>query len=272
MDRATARMLIESLTRDAERIARHFGLRFKSIRAERANVTSRYGVCYADGEIKIRLNWEKRYITLAARSTLLGLAFKLRDPDNLLGHGPEPGISAALVPSNLPGITLGRQHDPLNVPFFNCPFEGKDVLVDVDTLVGGAARAGQGWRMLMEQLAAGRGIMLPAQATAGTAWAARVTSAYSVVRKQFGMSIGRFEGIAEPMARIGASTYALEAARRFTCGGLDQGAKPAVASAIVSTTPWTFAVVRESPVAHATCWRMPTSPRRFRSRWKGPTS
>ena len=184
------------------------------------------------GETKIRLNWEKRYITLAARSTLLGLAFKLRDPENLLGHGPEPGISAALVPSNLPGIVLGRQHDPLNVPFFNCPFEGNDVIVDVDTLVGGPARAGQGWRMLMEQLAAGRGIMLPAQATAGTAWAARVSSAYSVVRKQFGMSIGRFEGIAEPLARIGASTYALEAARRFTCGGLDQGAKPAVASAI----------------------------------------
>ncbi|MGB0685229.1 MAG: acyl-CoA dehydrogenase [Planctomycetota bacterium] len=185
-----------------------------------------------DGELKMRLDWEKRYITLAARSTLIGLAFKLKDPENLLGHGPEPGISAALLPSDTPGVVLGRQHDPLNVPFFNCPFEGRDVVVSVDTLVGGPARAGQGWRMLMEQLAAGRGIMLPAQAAAGVAWAARVTGAYSGVRKQFGMAIGKFEGVAEPMARIGARAYALEAARRFTTGGLDQGAKPAVASAI----------------------------------------
>ena len=185
-----------------------------------------------DGELKIRLNLEKRYITLASRSTMLGLAFKLADPDNLLRRGTDLGICCALVPSDTPGLSLGRQHDPLNVPFFNCPFEGKDVVIGVDDLVGGPARVGQGWRMLMEQLAAGRGIMLPAQATAGTQAAARVTGAYSVVRQQFGMSIGKFEGIEEPMARIGGMSYTLEAARRFTCGGLDGGAKPAVTSAI----------------------------------------
>ncbi len=185
-----------------------------------------------DGELKIRLDLEKRYITLAARSTLLGVAFKLFDPQNLLRRGTSLGICCALVPADTPGLVLGQQHDPLNVPFFNCPFEGHDVVIDMDALVGGAARIGQGWRMLMEQLAAGRGIMLPAQATAGTQAAARITGAYSVVRQQFGMSIGKFEGIEEPMARIGAMAYTLEAARRFTCGGLDGGAKPAVTSAI----------------------------------------
>ncbi|MGB0953708.1 MAG: acyl-CoA dehydrogenase [Planctomycetota bacterium] len=185
-----------------------------------------------DGALKIRLNMEKRYITLASRSTMLGLAFKLADPENLLRRGTDLGICCALVPSDTPGLSLGRQHDPLNVPFFNCPFEGKDVVIGVDELVGGPARVGQGWRMLMEQLAAGRGIMLPAQATAGTQAAARITGAYTVVRQQFGMSIGKFEGIEEPMARIGGMAYTLEAARRFTCGGLDGGAKPAVTSAI----------------------------------------
>ncbi|HIA38890.1 MAG TPA: acyl-CoA dehydrogenase, partial [Planctomycetes bacterium] len=185
-----------------------------------------------NGELKIRLDWEKRYITLASRATLIGLAFKLFDPENLLQRGTELGICCGLIPAETPGITTGRQHDPLNVPFFNCPFEGDNVVVGLDILVGGPSRVGQGWRMLMEQLAAGRGIMLPASATAGAQLAARVVGAYSVVRKQFGMSIGKFEGIEEPLARIGGAAYTLEATRRFTCGGLDGGAKPAVASAI----------------------------------------
>jgi acyl-CoA dehydrogenase len=183
-------------------------------------------------ELKIRLDWEKRYITLASRATLIGLAFKLFDPENLLQRGTELGICCGLIPADTPGITTGRQHDPLNVPFFNCPFEGDNVVVDLDILVGGPSRVGQGWRMLMEQLAAGRGIMLPSSATAGAQMAARIVGAYSMVRKQFGMSIGKFEGIEEPMARIGGAAYTLEATRRFTCGGLDGGAKPAVASAI----------------------------------------
>jgi acyl-CoA dehydrogenase len=185
-----------------------------------------------DGRLMMRLNMEKRYITLASRATLLGVAFKLSDPDNLLGRGSDLGICCALVPADAPGLELGKQHDPLNVPFFNCPFTGKDVVLPLDSLIGGPERVGQGWRMLMEQLAAGRGIMLPSQATAGTKMAARVTGAYAAVRKQFGLSIGKFEGIEEPMARIGGMAYTLEAARRFTCGGLDGGAKPAVASAI----------------------------------------
>ena len=185
-----------------------------------------------DGSLMMRLNMEKRYITLASRATLLGVAFKLKDPDNLLGRGADLGICCALVPADTPGLELGKQHDPLNVPFFNCPFTGTDVLLPLDALIGGPERVGQGWRMLMEQLAAGRGIMLPSQATAGTKMAARVTGAYATVRQQFGMSIGKFEGIEEPMARIGGMAYTLEAARRFTCGGLDGGAKPAVVSAI----------------------------------------
>lgn len=201
-----------------------------------------------DGALKIRLNMEKRYITLASRSTMLGLAFKLADPENLLRRGTDLGICCALVPSDTPGLSLGRQHDPLNVPFFNCPFEGKDVVIGVDELVGGPARVGQGWRMLMEQLAAGRGIMLPAQATAGTQAAARITGAYTVVRQQFGMSIGKFEGIEEPMARIGGMAYTLEAARRFTCGGLDGGAKPAVTSAIAK---YNFTEIMRSSVNDA---------------------
>lgn len=184
------------------------------------------------GKLMMRLNMEKRYITLASRATLLGVAFKLSDPDNLLGRGADLGICCALVPADAPGLELGEQHDPLNVPFFNCPFTGKDVVIPLDSLIGGPERVGQGWRMLMEQLAAGRGIMLPSQATAGTKMAARVTGAYASVRKQFGLSIGKFEGIEEPLARIGGMAYTLEAARRFTCGGLDGGAKPAVASAI----------------------------------------
>lgn len=192
------------------------------------------GVVFRDagGALKLRLDWEKRYITLALRANLIGLAFKLRDPDNLLGKGPEPGITCALVPEDAAGIVRGRRHDPLGVPFVNCPFEGHGVVVGVDAIIGGPERAGQGWRMLMEQLAAGRGIMLPAQATFGVKHFARTAGAYAAVRKQFGVAIGRFEGVQEPLARLGGNAYLLEAARRLTCGALDGGAKPAVVSAI----------------------------------------
>ncbi len=192
------------------------------------------GVVYRaeNGELMLRLNWRKRYITLASVASLVGMAFKLEDPDMLLGGDPHPGITCALIPADTPGVVRGRQHDPLGVPFYNCPFEGHNVEVPIDAIIGGPARAGQGWRMLMEQLAAGRGIMLPAQSAAGSKMLSRVTGAYAAVRKQFGLSIGKFEGIAEPMARIGASAYTLESARRITSGALDGGAKPAVASAI----------------------------------------
>lgn len=185
-----------------------------------------------DEKLYLRLNWKKRYITLAAVSTVLGLAFKLRDPENLLGKGEFPGITCALIPSDTAGVVLGKRHDPLGIPFYNCPTEGHDVVVPVDTIIGGPEQAGNGWRMLVESLAVGRGISLPASSTGGIKMAARMIGAYSTVRKQFGISIGKFEGIEEPLSRIGGYAYIFEAARRFTCGGLDKGEKPAVVTAM----------------------------------------
>lgn len=189
-----------------------------------------------DGELYLRLNWKKRYITLAAISTVLGLAFKLRDPDNLLERGEELGITCALIPTSTEGVELGQRHDPLGVPFYNCPTEGHDVVVPLDAIIGGVEGAGDGWKMLMESLAAGRGISLPALGAAGAKMTARVAGAYAAVRKQFGLPIGKFEGIEEPLSRIGTTAYLLEAARRYTCGGLDTGAKPAVVTAIAKHT------------------------------------
>ncbi len=185
-----------------------------------------------DGQLYIRLNWSKRYITLAAISTLLGLAFQLHDPDELLGRGKKLGITCALIPTDTTGIELGQRHDPLGIPFYNCPTEGKDVVVPIDAIIGGVDGAGLGWSMLMECLAAGRGISLPGTSTGGAKLVARVAGAYAAVRKQFGLSIGRFEGIEEPLARIGGFTYMLDAARRYTCGALDNGNKPPVITAI----------------------------------------
>jgi acyl-CoA dehydrogenase len=185
-----------------------------------------------DGKLFLKLNWDKRYITLAAISTVIGLAFKLRDPENLLGKGTDLGITCALVPSDTPGVELGKRHDPLGVPFYNCPTRGKDVVVPVDAIIGGPDGAGIGWRMLMESLAVGRGISLPAQAIGGARTATRAIGAYGAIRKQFGLNIGKFEGIEEPMARIGGYTYLMDAARGYICGALDQGAKPAVVTAI----------------------------------------
>lgn len=169
---------------------------------------------------------------MAAISTIVGLAFRLRDPDNLLGKGEDPGITCALIPASTPGVVLGKRHDPLGVPFYNCPTQGHDVVVSVDTIVGGPAGAGQGWSMLMECLAAGRGISLPAQAVGGAKLATRVCSAHSVIRQQFGVSIGKFEGVEEPLARIAGYTYGLEAMRKFTLGALDKGIKPPVITAM----------------------------------------
>ncbi|MDZ4662382.1 MAG: acyl-CoA dehydrogenase [Pseudomonadota bacterium] len=186
-----------------------------------------------DGKLYLRLNWNKRYITLAAISTILGLAFRLKDPENILGKGPDVGITCVLIPSKTPGIVLGRRHDPLGVPFYNCPTQGKDVVVSVDHIVGGIAGAGRGWKMLMECLGAGRGISLPAQAAGIAKLVTRVTSCHATIRKQFGVNIGKFEGIEEPLARIAGFTYLLEAMRKYTLGALDQGIKPAVVTAIV---------------------------------------
>lgn len=185
------------------------------------------------GELMLRLSWNKRYITLAAIASVLGLAFQLHDPENLLGKGPTPGITCALIPTDTAGVVLGRRHDPLGVPFYNCPTTGRDVIVPLEeAIIGGTAGAGRGWLMLMECLAAGRGISLPATACGGAQMTARTVGAYAAIRQQFGLPIGKFEGIEEPLARIAGSTYVLEAARRFVNGAIDQGHKPAVVTAI----------------------------------------
>ncbi|AHI06104.1 acyl-CoA dehydrogenase [Bdellovibrio bacteriovorus W] len=211
-----------------------FGLTEPTAGSDAGSITSQ-GVLFKgeDGRIKIRLNWNKRWITLAAISSVIGLAFRLRDPENLLGKGEDVGITCALIPSSTPGVVLGRRHDPLNTAFYNCPTHGKDVVVDAEeAIVGGLSGAGGGWMMLMECLAAGRGISLPAQAAGGAKLATRVTSAHSVIRKQFGMPIGKFEGVEEPLARIGASTYTMEAMRLYCLGALDKGIKPGVITAM----------------------------------------
>ncbi|MDB5738609.1 MAG: fadE [Sphingomonas bacterium] len=181
----------------------------------------------------IRLNWHKRYITLGPVATVLGLAFKLRDPDGLLGDKEEIGITVALVPTDLPGVEIGRRHLPAMQAFQNGPNSGKDVFIPLDHVVGGRDRVGQGWTMLMSALAAGRGISLPSQSAAAAAFAAHTTGAYARIRTQFGLPIGQFEGIQERLARIAANAYLLDGARRLTCAGLDQGHHPAVISSIM---------------------------------------
>ncbi len=185
------------------------------------------------GVLGIRLNWDKRYITLAPAATLLGLAFKLYDPDQLLGGEVERGITLALIPTDTQGVQIGRRHFPLNAAFLNGPTQGRDVFVPLDYLVGGVERVGQGWRMLMECLAAGRAISLPASSAGAMKLAARTSGAYCRVRNQFNMPIGKFEGVEEALARIGAHTYMVDAARSFTALAVDMGEKPSVISAIV---------------------------------------
>jgi len=185
------------------------------------------------GHIKIRLSWEKRYITLSQIADLFGIAFKLRDPQNLLGRGEHLGITCALIPSDTPGIQRGRRHDPLGVPFVNAPFEGQDVVVPLDAIIGGEKGAGGGWKMLMECLGAGRGISLPATSVGSSKVVFRAASAHAAIRHQFGLPIGKFEGIEEPLARIGGFVYLMDAARVYTLGAIDSGEVPAVVTAML---------------------------------------
>jgi acyl-CoA dehydrogenase len=180
----------------------------------------------------IRLTFDKRYITLAPVATLVGLAFKLHDPDKLLSDDTDRGITLALVPRDHPGMDIGRRHFPLNAAFMNGPIRGQNVFIPIDWVIGGAPMVGRGWRMLMECLAAGRAISLPGTSMAA-GWAyTRATGAYCRIRSQFKTPIGRFEGIEEPLARIGATTYMMDATRRLTMTALDLGEKPSVISAI----------------------------------------
>jgi acyl-CoA dehydrogenase len=180
----------------------------------------------------MRLNWEKRYITLGPVATLVGLAFRLYDPNKLLGDKDDLGITCALIPTNTPGVNIGRRHLPLNAVFQNGPNWGKEVFVPIDWIIGGTDYAGKGWAMLMNCLAAGRSISLPASAVGGAKALARYTGAYSRVRSQFKTPIGKLEGVEEALGRIAANTYMMEATRVVTAGAVDQGEKPSVISAI----------------------------------------
>jgi acyl-CoA dehydrogenase len=181
----------------------------------------------------LRLNWHKRYITLGPVATLLGLAFKAYDPDHLIGSEEELGITVALIPTDLPGVSIGHRHLPAMQVFQNGPNWGKDVFIPMDYIIGGQERIGQGWKMLMTALAAGRGISLPSQSSAGAAYCARATGAYARIREQFHVPIAKFEGIEEPLARIAGTAYQLDAARRLTCAALNQHIHPAVISGIM---------------------------------------
>ncbi|MEZ8466188.1 acyl-CoA dehydrogenase FadE [Vibrio splendidus] len=181
----------------------------------------------------MRLTWNKRYITLAPVATVLGLAFKLRDPDGLLGDKQELGITCALIPTDLNGVKIGNRHSPLNVPFQNGPTQGDDLFVPIDFIIGGQKMAGQGWRMLVECLSVGRGITLPSNSTGGIKSAALATGAYARIRRQFKQPIGRMEGVEEPLARLAGNAYVMDAASNLTVAGIDLGEKPSVISAIV---------------------------------------
>lgn len=190
-----------------------------------------------DGQevLGLRVTWEKRYITLGPVATVMGLAFRVQDPDHLLGEKEDYGITAALIPTSTAGVEIGRRHLPAEQAFMNGPNSGKDVFIPMDWIIGGQERIGQGWRMLMESLAAGRGISLPALSAGGVKFAARTTGAYARVRKQFGVPVGKFEGVQECLARMAGFAYLAESLRRLTAVAIDAGEKPSVISAIAKS-------------------------------------
>jgi acyl-CoA dehydrogenase len=184
--------------------------------------------------IGLRLNFSKRYITLAPVATVVGLAFKLLDPERLLGGArTDYGITCALIPRHTPGVSIGRRHFPLNVPFQNGPVSGKDVFVPLDFIIGGPKMAGQGWRMLVEQLSVGRCISLPSNATGGAKTAVYASTAYARIRKQFNQPVGKFEGVEAALTRMAGAAYIADAARSVTAGAIDGGEKPSVPSAML---------------------------------------
>jgi len=193
-------------------------------------------VCKGEFEGKevlgMKLTWDKRYITLAPVATVLGLAFKLRDPNHLIGDKDDYGITCALIPTDIEGVISGRRHFPLNIPFQNGPTQGNEVFVPLDFIIGGAEMAGQGWRMLVECLSVGRAITLPSNSTGGVKSLALATGAYARIRRQFKLSIGKMEGVQEPLARIGGNAYLMDAVTTMSTGAIDLGEKPSVISAI----------------------------------------
>ena len=214
-----------------------FGLTSPRVGSDATAITDSGVVCRGtfEGEeiIGIRLNWDKRYITLAPIATVLGLAFKLYDPDKLIGDVEAYGITAALIPTNLPGIKIGRRHYPIDTPFQNGPTQGRDVFVPLDFIIGGAKMAGHGWSMLIQQLAAGRSVSLPSIALGSALANVYASGAYARIRRQFGLPIGKFHGVGEALSRMAGLSYIMTAASRVTCAALNAGEKPSVPSAIL---------------------------------------
>lgn len=214
-----------------------FALTGPSAGSDAASMPDRGIVCRDMWEgkevIGLRVSWNKRYITLAPVATVLGLAFRTLDPDHLLGETEDLGISCALIPVNTPGVWTGNRHFPVGTVFMNGPTRGDNVFIPLDYIIGGRDRIGQGWRMLMHSLAAGRAISLPALGTAGVKCSARYSGEYALIRKQFGLPIAYFEGVEEPLARLAGEAYRVDAARLLTLSGLALGEKPGVLSAIL---------------------------------------
>lgn len=210
------------------------------------------GMWNGEETVGIRLTFDKRYITLAPVATIVGLAFRMYDPDKLLGEKEDLGITLALLPRETPGMEIGRRHFPLNTPFQNGPVHAKDMFVPLSVLIGGPHMAGQGWRMLVECLSVGRAISLPSNATGASRMAVSATGSYARMRKQFGLAIGRFEGVEEALARIGGLTYAMQALSRATAAAVDRGEKPAVPSAIAKyhATEWCRQIASDAMDVH----------------------
>jgi Acyl-CoA dehydrogenases len=210
------------------------------------------GMWNGEETVGIKLTFDKRYITLAPIATIVGLAFRMYDPDKLLGDKEDLGITLALLPRETPGMEIGRRHFPLNTPFQNGPIHAKDMFVPLSVLIGGPHMAGQGWRMLVECLSVGRAISLPSNATGASRMAVAATGAYARMRKQFGLAIGRFEGVEEALARIGGLTYATQALSRATAAAVDRGEKPAVPSAIAKyhATEWCRQIASDAMDVH----------------------
>ena len=220
-----------------------FGLTEPTAGSDAASIKAE-GEVFKDGdEVKIRLNFRKRYITLAPVANLVTLACKLHDPDKLLGKGEDLGITCVLIHKDTPGFESGDHHVPIGEPFYNGPLVGKDVIVPASNIIGGAEKAGQGWRMLMEQLAGGRAISLPAGAIGAAKLVSAATGPYSMIRRQFSFPIGRMEGVESKVAKINALTYLMEGARIHACSALDNGEQPPVVSAVLKA--WTTEIARD---------------------------
>lgn len=234
-----------------------FGLTAPNAGSDATAITDQGIVCKGiyDGKevLGIRLNFSKRYLTLAPVASVLTLAFKLVDPDHLLGDVKNIGITLCIVPLHLPGVEYGERHSPLGLYFYNGPIRGKNVFIPIDSIIGGVENRGKGWYMLMEGLAVGRGLSLPAMSTGVSKIAYRMTGAYARVREQFNMEIGKFEGIEEAMAKIGGYTYLCEATRYLTTSAIDQRIRPALVTAITkyNLTELSRKVINEAMDIHA---------------------